>query len=105
MYTYLAGDTAGAVDYPFPIITQTILYSVPAPEQLFTVVIFFLKLVFLTKITLPIWKTSMLDIAQKYMDIRTRTAPLLLYIMLEAVQAVQNIILLKLNSLHATTFI
>ena len=51
---YLAGDTAGAVDYPFPIITQTILYSVPAPEQLFTVVIFFLKLVFLTKITLPI---------------------------------------------------
>ena len=66
---------------------------------------FFLKLVFLTKITLPIWKTSMLDIAQKYMDIRTRTAPPLLYIMLEAVQAVQNIILLKLNSLHATTFI
>ena len=47
----------------------------------------------------------MLDIVQKYMDIRTRTAPPLLYIMLEAVQAVQNIILLKLNSLHATTFI
>ena len=52
-FTWL-GILPGRWIIPFPIITQTILYSVPAPEQLFTVVIPFLKLVFLTKITLPI---------------------------------------------------